>query len=105
MGAVFLSKSKKALVFVTNEGVQYVCSSALVGDVVSGRVVRPFVGLALLPTPAAPGRFPVSRVLVPAIPDGQRVGQELTSGNDVYSEAGVRARQQVKAYSSGEVDF
>jgi hypothetical protein len=95
MGVVKYNQSKKAVHFVTDEGVIYQTSTEFLLKFLDGKMNGEFMVLTRLAFGASPGRFPKSKVYPPdaVVKEGE------TTGTDSYSDKARHEAKLKKQYS------
>jgi hypothetical protein len=83
MGVIKLSNSKKAILFITDEGVMYTIALKIMSSVMGGYQHGNFAVLTRMPMLVADNRFPKSPVYMS--PDTPVQDTNLTTTNDALS--------------------
>lgn len=103
MGVTKLTKSKKAVQFITDEGDIYQTSVVSFRNLLNDTIKGDFILLSKLPFGVSPDRFPKSEVYQAAGYLPPKDDEPLTPSNDVFSTKNQKANKEKKMYKDVNV--
>lgn len=100
MGIVKMSKSKKSVQFISDDGVVYFTSVNYLLGLLNGRSKCGFINLKKFPIPISKNRFQESEIWDPnGLIDSRTVKGGVTLGNDGLSEKTQKMSKEKKSHT------
>lgn len=101
MAIVKLTKSKRGVTFVDDEGNVFVTSAKWIANLLAGEG-KPLVLLTRMPDKLAAGHFKKSPVYGAAVISS---GEELTRANDAMSKQYAASKEESKSFDDAKVEW